>query len=99
MIAGLAREQGGADPRQRPLLLMGGQYTDGFVAPELAGRFRAVGVVTDTDSFYAACDVLVVPSYFEPLGLVAFEAAARGLPVIATAEVAALPHLLNCGRR
>jgi glycosyltransferase involved in cell wall biosynthesis len=98
LIAGLARSDGNiADPGRRPFLLMGGPYADGFWAPELAGRFRSVGLVADTDQFYAACNVFAVPSCFEPLGLVAFEAAARGVPVIATREVAALPHLLECG--
>jgi glycosyltransferase involved in cell wall biosynthesis len=82
-------------------LLMGGSYTDGFSDPRLAGRMKSVGMVGDPPAFYAACDVLVVPSLFEPLGLVAFEAAARGIPVIATDEVGALPHLLahNAGFR
>jgi glycosyltransferase involved in cell wall biosynthesis len=48
-------------------------------------------------SFYAACDVVIVPSLFEPLGMVAFEAAAHGVPVIATDEVGALPHLVEYG--
>jgi glycosyltransferase involved in cell wall biosynthesis len=78
-------------------LLMGGSYTEGFVDERLAGRMKAVGLVEDTAGFYAACDVLVVPSVFEPLGLVAFEAAARGIPVIATEEVGALPHLVEHG--
>jgi glycosyltransferase involved in cell wall biosynthesis len=78
-------------------LLMAGAYTAGFSVPALAGRCRGVGLVSDTASFYAACDVLAVPSLFEPLGLVAFEAAARGVPVIATREVGALPHLLEFG--
>ena len=88
-----------ADPNL--FLLMGGSYTDGFSDPRLAGRMKSVGMVGDPPAFYAACDVLVVPSLFEPLGLVAFEAAARGIPVIATDEVGALPHLLahNAGFR
>jgi glycosyltransferase involved in cell wall biosynthesis len=78
-------------------LLMAGAYTDGFSTPLLGNRCRALGLVNDVASFYAACDVLAVPSLFEPLGLVAFEAAARGVPVIATEEVGALPHLLEFG--
>jgi glycosyltransferase involved in cell wall biosynthesis len=77
------------------MLLLGGSYTEGHKIPELEGHYRSVGSVQDTDSFYAACDVLAVPSLFEPFGLVASEAAARGVPVIATAEVGALPHLLE----
>jgi hypothetical protein len=41
--------------------------------------------------------VFVVPSLFKPLGLVAFEAASRWVPSIATPEVGALPHLLEFG--
>jgi glycosyltransferase involved in cell wall biosynthesis len=77
------------------MLLLGGSYTEGYQIPELAGHYRCIGSVKETDSFYAACDVLAVPSLFEPFGLVVLEAAARGLPVIATAEVGALPHLLE----
>jgi glycosyltransferase involved in cell wall biosynthesis len=84
-----------ADPNL--FLLMAGAYTDRFVAPALSGRFKGIGLTSDVSTFYAACDVLVVPSLFEPLGLVAFEAAARGTPVIATREVGALPHLLEFG--
>lgn len=34
--------------------------------------------------FYSACDCLVMPSYYEPFGLVALEGMASGLPVIAS---------------
>ena len=76
-------------------LLMGGQYSHGFEAPRLAGRFKAMGLVEDIRTFYHACDAFVVASYYEPLGLVAFEASAHGLPVVATEEVGALPHLIE----
>lgn len=78
-------------------LLIGGQYTEGIDLPQLRGRYKSVGLVRDVSAFYAACDLFIVPSRYEPLGLVAFEAAARGLPVIATPEVGALPHLLEYG--
>jgi glycosyltransferase involved in cell wall biosynthesis len=38
----------------------------------------------DIPDIYPACDVLVVPSVFEPFGNVALEAMASGLPVIGT---------------
>jgi glycosyltransferase involved in cell wall biosynthesis len=76
-------------------LLIGGSYTENYCPPELKGHVRSVGLVSDTATFYAACDVLAVPSLFEPFGLVACEASARGTPVIATPEVGALPHLLE----
>jgi glycosyltransferase involved in cell wall biosynthesis len=102
LINGLVSSNGGAGPStsgldSQPSLLLGGSYADGFKAPALGDRFRSVGMVYDTDTFYAACDVMVVPSYFEPLGLVAFEAAARGVPVVATDGVGALRHLEDFG--
>lgn len=78
-------------------ILMGGQYSEHVDTQGLSNRVKVVGLVKDTSSFYAACDAFIVPSLFEPLGLVAFEAAARGVPVIATCEVGALPHLLEFG--
>ncbi len=77
-------------------LLMGGQYTDTFQPPaSLAGRFRGMGHVSNTDEFYAACDVIAMPSFYEPMGLVAFEAASRGVPVVMTPEVGALHHMVQ----
>lgn len=78
-------------------LLMGGLHSDGFDAPELFNHFRCVGLSSNTEQFYAACDALIVASHFEPFGYVASEAAARGIPVIATESVGALPHLLEYG--
>ncbi|NYG07893.1 glycosyltransferase involved in cell wall biosynthesis [Phycicoccus badiiscoriae] len=53
---------------------------------EIADRVTFVGPLTgrDLDDAYAAADVLVHPSRMETYGLVATEALARGLPVIAT---------------
>lgn len=39
---------------------------------------------TDLPAYYAAADVCVVPSYYEPFGLVAIEAMAAGTPVVAS---------------
>ena len=78
-------------------LLMGGPKSDGFDAPSLSrqGRFKSAGMLKDPQAFFAACDAFIIPSLFEPLGLVAFEAAAQGLPVISGLEVGALPSLLH----
>jgi glycosyltransferase involved in cell wall biosynthesis len=74
--------------------LVGGSGSDNVsFAP--SARCKKIGLVRDLDRFYAACDVLLVASIYEPLGLVAFEAAARGTPVIATPEVGALPYLME----
>jgi UDP-glucose:(heptosyl)LPS alpha-1,3-glucosyltransferase len=78
-------------------LLMGGQFTRGFSHPALAGHMKAVGLVDDVPGFFAACDAFVVPSLFDPCPLVAFEAASRGVPVIATDGVGNLSELLEYG--
>lgn len=61
----------------------------------LGDRGASAGYVTDLAAFFAACDLLAVPSHYEPLGLVALEAVAHGVPVIATDEVGALAYLLK----
>jgi glycosyltransferase involved in cell wall biosynthesis len=53
--------------------------------------------VRDVDSFYAACDVMAVPSVFDPSPMVVLESISRGVPVIATAGVGNLKHLLRTG--
>jgi glycosyltransferase involved in cell wall biosynthesis len=51
-------------------------------------RIRHLGFVPDADKFdlMAAADVLVMPSYFESLSMVALEAWALGTPVLANAH-------------
>jgi len=77
--------------------LMGGRGSDKFAAPSLEGRYRGVGLLKHDQlaTFYATCDVVVVPSLFDPCPLVVFEAASRGVPVIATEGVGNLPNLLE----
>jgi glycosyltransferase involved in cell wall biosynthesis len=58
---------------------------------------KAVGFVPDVSEFFAACDAFVVSAPFEPLGMVALEAAACGVPVVAGEGVGALPTLLQYG--
>lgn len=59
---------------------------------------RALGWRTrpQTASFYAAADVLVVPSRWEAFGLVTVEAMRAGLPVIAT-RVGGIPEAVEDG--
>jgi len=54
------------------------------------------GLVGDITSFFDSIDLLLVPSLREPLGLVALEASARGVPVIA-AHVDGLPEVVQNG--
>lgn len=75
-------------------LLLGGSHGELIQPPaELAGRYRGLGVVEDVGRFYAAIDLLLVPSVFEPFGLVCFEAASQGVPVASSDSVGALDTL------
>jgi glycosyltransferase involved in cell wall biosynthesis len=47
-------------------------------------RVHLAGVQDEPAAFYAAVDVLALPTYREGFGLVALEAAAMGLPAVAT---------------
>ena len=78
-------------------LVIAGSHAKGLTDQRLGRRLITIGLTADTPGLYAACDAIAVPSHYEPLGLVAFEAAARGTPVLCTDEVGALPHLLDFG--
>ena len=48
------------------------------------GRVHFVGTVEDSVPYYAAADVYVQPTFYDPCSLVVLEALASGLPVITT---------------
>lgn len=50
----------------------------------IAPRVHAVGLQADTAPYYRIADALVLPSLYETDGLVAWEALASGVPVVAT---------------
>jgi UDP-glucose:(heptosyl)LPS alpha-1,3-glucosyltransferase len=50
----------------------------------ILSRVKFFGRRRDTERFYAAADMFVLPTLYESFSLVAFEAAASGLPIIAT---------------
>src|SRR4029077_18085376 len=58
------------------------------------GRLRAA----DVQRAYLAADLLVLPSLFEPWGLVVNEAMACGLPVIASDRVGCAEDLVRHGQ-
>ncbi len=62
----------------------------------LAGRFVLPGFRSDLDSLIGAADVVVLPSFTEGLPNVALEAAAAGVPVVATA-VGGTPEVVADG--
>lgn len=65
-------------------------------AARIQGRFTALGFVNQGElpSVYAAADLLVLPSRFEPWGLVVNEALAAGCPVVASDRVGAAYDLV-----
>jgi hypothetical protein len=70
-----------------------------WIERELAGRegIRLLGFREDVETVLGAADALAVPSTRpEPLGLVALEAAAAGVPVVASAH-GGLPEIVRDG--
>jgi UDP-glucose:(heptosyl)LPS alpha-1,3-glucosyltransferase len=62
----------------------------------VADAVRFFGRRTDTQRFYAAADLFLLPSAYETFSLVAYEAAATGLPVIGT-NVSGIAELIGDG--
>lgn len=93
LLAAIAR-----GPAEEHLLIAGR-------GPDLASRLDALGLrrrvtvlgYVDPRELYRACDVVVVPSWYEPFSIVAAEAAASGLPVVLTRAVGAAVFLGEAG--
>jgi glycosyltransferase involved in cell wall biosynthesis len=81
---------------------------DGALAPAVKARVESrglgdrctfAGLQSDVVPFFSATDVFVLPSLWEGLPLVAFEAQAAGVPVIASTgtpeEINAIPRLVE----
>jgi N-acetyl-alpha-D-glucosaminyl L-malate synthase BshA len=62
----------------------------------LSDRVHFVGVVDEVESMLAGADLLLLPSETESFGLVALEAMASGVPVVAT-RVGGLPEVVEHG--
>ena len=82
------------------LLVVGGRRRERRRGPWPQRRGDAaifVGPVDDPVPYYAAADALVLPSFYDPFGLVVLEAAACGLPVV-TSRATGASELLSEGR-
>jgi glycosyltransferase involved in cell wall biosynthesis len=81
-------------------LLVGGTGPEKAALEKLAENLpqvEFVGDVSNVPAFLEYCDVIVVPSRYEPYGLVCLEAKAAGRPVV-VADVDGLPEQVNdCG--
>lgn len=87
------------DPQHLKLLVVGGSdpnEADGTERRRIEAIVRELDLVANTDFvgmvghdrlalYYTAADVCVIPSHYEPFGLVAIEAMACGTPVVASA--------------
>ncbi len=60
-------------------------------------QVQFVGRVKDVPAFLCDCDVVIIPSRWEPWGNVCLEAKAAGKPVIATAIDGLVEQVKNCG--
>lgn len=61
----------------------------------LADRVHFTGGVADTRPYYVAGDVFVLPTLYEPFGLVCLEALACGLPVVTSTSAGAAELIEN----
>ncbi|MBI3091574.1 MAG: glycosyltransferase [Candidatus Tectomicrobia bacterium] len=89
--AGPGTDSGGRIAEKSRLLrlasCLGIAHQVSFLGPQPQHRLPA---------YYAAADVVVMPSYYESFGLVALEALACGTPVVAS-KVGGLPHAIEDG--
>jgi glycosyltransferase involved in cell wall biosynthesis len=68
------------------------------VPADVAARVHWLGFIDDATTLtavYKACDVLVLPSWFEPWGVVVNEAVSAGLAVVASDAVGAAAELVR----
>jgi UDP-glucose:(heptosyl)LPS alpha-1,3-glucosyltransferase len=77
-----------ANRRPIHLLIAGGKHLEKWKLSAarlgLAKRTTFLGTVNDVTPYYAAADVYVHPTFYDPCSLVLLEAAASGLPIVTT---------------
>lgn len=85
----------GRDPRPGAKYEM--QCRERAAQRDLLGKVTFVGFLENTEEFYRAIDVAVVPSFEEPLGRIPLEAAAFAKPAVAF-DVGGLPDTVVHGK-
>lgn len=77
-----------AGPGRFGVLIVGGQPSPALLRLvnnlQLNDIVRFLGPTKEPESFYNACDVFVLPTFYDACSLVVFEAMAAGLPAITT---------------
>ena len=56
-------------------------------------QIRFIGSVASSENVYGCVDALVLPTYYEPFGMVITEAMASGVPVVTSAKAGAVEEL------
>jgi len=81
-------------------LLIGGYGENEELLKQVAEddrRIKFVGQLTNVPQFLESCDIIVIPSRWEPWGNVCLEAKAAGKPVIVTSVDGLAEQVDNCG--
>ncbi len=80
--------------REKPVLLVAGQ---GDKSEYVSKRVRFLGPVSEMRPFYAAADLFLLPTLYDPFSIACLEAMAQGLPVITT-EQSGFSELIESGK-
>lgn len=83
VVEGVARAQEATEVRLH-LWVVGAGDVSAIRARAVFPRMTFFGRRSDTERFYAASDLFVLPSMYEAAPLVTYEAAASGVPIVAT---------------
>ena len=78
-------------PRGKYEIVIAGRKPD-FPTPDFV---RSIGRVEEMEKLYAACDLTVMPSLYEPFGLVYVESVLSGTPVVLPADSAGASEVLS----
>ena len=87
-------------PADKFQLCLGGYGQDEQLIKDLAQdlpHVKLLGAIEDVPAFLADCDVIVIPSRWEPWGLVCLEAKAAGKPVVVFDVDGLAEQVRDCG--